>query len=252
VDVRVLHYGAAIVHVSGAVFDPGTVEVNREPLDLQAGSLQSLTQIPGDAPRRRLTDAIRAAGGITPIADLQEVTLIRDGREQTFNLTGIFDGTPYPNPFLLDGDRAIVPEDRFRNEWVRPSIVTPPDVTVFLSSTTIPSSTNSSANDNGTLVFPYGTHFSQALGPANCLGGTQVSNAKRRAVLVRTDRLTGQVFTLDRRVEDIARDSDASAENPFLMAGDLVACYDSTVTNVREFFRTLGDIILPFGLFWNR
>ncbi|MEM6448065.1 MAG: polysaccharide export protein, partial [Cyanobacteria bacterium P01_D01_bin.123] len=158
---------------------------------------------------------------------------------------------PYPNPFILDGDRIVVPEDAFNNEWVRPSIITPPDVTVFLSSTTIPSSTNSSANDNGTLVFPYGTHFSQALGPANCLGGTQVSNARRHAVLVRTDRLTGQVYTLDRRVEDIARDSDASVENPFLMAGDLVACYDSTVTNIREFFRTLGDIILPFSLFWD-
>ena len=123
---------------------------------------------------------------------------------------------------------------------------------IFISSLTVPASSNSQANGQGVVELAYGAHFSQALGPANCLGGTSITNSRRSAVLVRTDRKTGEVFALDRRVEDLARDPDDAAENLFLMPGDLVACYDSAVTNVADVLRIIGQAILPIDLFWGR
>ncbi|MEL7084938.1 MAG: polysaccharide biosynthesis/export family protein [Cyanobacteria bacterium J06597_1] len=251
-SVRVLNYGPATVHISGAVFDPGTAIVNQPPLEVLTGGQDSIAQIPGDAPRRLLTDAIRAAGGITPVADLSDVRLIRGSHTQTVDLRGVFDGTPFENPFVFEGDRIVVPEQEFVADYVRPSPLTPPTVQVFISATTVPATTNSQANGEGVLEFPYGSHFSQALGPANCLGGTSATNSRRSAVLVRTNRHTGEVFALDRRVEHLARDSHAADENPFLMPGDLVACYDSAVTNFSDVLRIVGQVILPIGLFWSR
>ena len=252
VSVRVLNYGPATVHISGAVFDPGTALVNQPPLEVLTGGQDSIAQIPGDAPRRLLTDAIRAAGGITPVADLSDVRIIRGDRTHTVDLRGVFDGTPFENPFVFDGDRIVVPKREFVADYVRPSALTPPTVQVFISATTVPANTNSQANGEGVLEFPYGSHFSQALGPANCLGGTSITNSRRSALLVRTDRQTGEVFALDRRVERLARDSQAADENPFLMPGDLVACYDSAVTNVSDVLRIVGQVIFPIGLFWGR
>lgn len=251
-SVRVLNYGPATVHISGAVFDPGTAIVNQPPLEVLTGGQDSIAQIPGDAPRRLLTDAIRAAGGITPVADLSDVQLIHGSHTQTVDLRGVFDGTPFENPFVFEGDRIVVPEQDFEADYVRPSPLTPPTVQVFISATTVPATTNSQANGEGVLEFPYGSHFSQALGPANCLGGTSATNSRRSAVLVRTNRHTGEVFALDRRVEHLARDSHAADENPFLMPGDLVACYDSAVTNFSDVLRIVGQVILPIGLFWSR
>ena len=158
---------------------------------------------------------------------------------------------PFENPFVLDGDRIVVPKQEFEADYVRPSPLTPPTVQIFLSSTTVPATSNSQANSEGMLEFPYGSHFSQALGPANCLGGASITNSRRSAVLIRTNRKTGQVFALDRRVEDLARGSEANDENPFLMPGDLVACYDSAVTNLSDVLRIIGQAVFPIGLFWD-
>ncbi|MGK7906393.1 MAG: polysaccharide biosynthesis/export family protein [Synechococcus sp.] len=249
-SVQILNYGSAIVHISGAVFDPGTTQVNQLPLELLAGGQGSAASIPGDAPRRLLTDAIRAAGGITPVADLSRVQLERNHRTETFDLRGVFEGSAFENPLILSGDRIVVPRQEFEADYARPSVLTPPTIQVFLSSTTVPATSNSQANEQGIIELPYGAHFSQVLGPANCLGGTSATNARRSAVLIRTERKTGQVFALDRKVEDLVRDSEANDENPFLMPGDLVACYDSAVTNFRDVFRIVGETILPIGVFW--
>jgi polysaccharide export outer membrane protein len=250
VEIRILHYGPIEVQVTGAVFDPGAVTVNQQPLELDAGSLQSLTQLPGDSPRRRLTDALRAAGGITPVADLTQVQVMANSPAKTYDLSGIFTGAPYENPFLPANTQIRVPKGAFQADQVRPSIITPPDLQVFISSLTIPAESNSSASvETGSKNFGYGTRFSQAMGPANCLGGTKSTNSNRIALLSRTDRKTGRVYVLERRVENLDRNSNNDEENPFLMPGDLVACYDSDTTSLRDFFRTLGDIILPFSLF---
>ncbi|MGL6343765.1 MAG: polysaccharide biosynthesis/export family protein, partial [Waterburya sp.] len=82
----------------------------------------------------------------------------------------------------------------------------------------------------------------------NCAGGTEVTNAHRHAVLVRVNRLTGETTHVDRSVEDLLRDSHNDKDNPFLMPKDGVACYDSTVTNIRDIFKTLSDILNPFNL----
>ena len=84
----------------------------------------------------------------------------------------------------------------------------------------------------------------------NCAGGTDITNAKRRAILVRTNRLTGETTYLERGVEELIRDSHNNDDNPFLMPRDGVACYDSLVTNTHDIFKIIGDIINPFkGLF---
>ena len=250
VNVQILNYGPAIVHISGAVFDPGTTQVNQLPLEVLAGGQGSAASIPGDTPRRLLTDAIRAAGGVTPIADLSRVQVERSNRTETFDLRGVFEGSAFENPLILSGDRIVVPRQDFVADYARPSVLTPPTIQVFLSSATVPATSNSQANEQGIVELPYGAHFSQVLGPANCLGGTSITNSRRSAVLIRTERKTGQVFALDRKVEDLVRNSEANDENPFLMPGDLVACYDSAVTNFRDVFRIVGETILPIGVFW--
>ena len=69
------------------------------------------------------------------------------------------------------------------------------------------------------------------------------------AVLVRTDRQTGETEVFDRGIEQLIRDSTDDTNNPFLMPEDGVGCYDSTVTEARDVVRTITDIILtPFNL----
>jgi polysaccharide export outer membrane protein len=248
VSVKVLEWASVEVTVAGATFEPGRVSLNKHSSD--ANSAEKPVQISGDyPPERYLTSAIRAAGGVLPSADLKTVRLIRGDRESTIDLSGVFTGSPVNDIPLIAGDRIIVPKaERNNNNLVRPSQITPPGVRVFLSNLTIPAPSNSaSAIGQDSTSFPYGSRFSQAVISANCAGGTQATNAKRRAVLVHTDRFTGQTKYVDRPIEDLLRKSTDDTVNPFLMPNDGVACYDSKVTNLRDVARTLGEVFSPFS-----
>jgi len=249
VSVSILQYAPVQVNVAGATFQPGRVSINNRTAEER--NLQ-LNQSSGDNPPDRfLTAAIRSAGGITPLANIREVRLVRNGQERVIDLRGVFSGEAVDDIPLIAGDSIIVPElPQQDNSLVRPSQISPPGIRIFLSNLTVPASNNASAaikNDGST--FAYGARLSQAVVSANCVGGTGSTTAARRAVLVRTNRQTGETKSFDRSIEDLIRNSTDDTTNPFLMPEDGVGCYDSTVTEARDIVRTITDIILtPFNL----
>ncbi len=250
--VEITDWSEIQVSVTGEVFQAGRVLINeKRESDSIAISPETL-QITGRYPfRRYLTNAIRAAGGVLPTANVRKIRLIRQGKAQIIDLSGVFTGEPITDIPLIAGDRIIVPGTHFQAELVRPSQITPPGMKVFVSNLTVPASSNATSaitNREEGIVFPYGSRFSQAVIATNCVGGTRTTNAHRHAVLVRTNRITGKTTYLDRPVEDLIRDSQNEAENPLLMPRDGVACYDSRVTNTRDIFKTLIEIFAPIGI----
>ncbi len=248
ITVLPLALAPVAVNVSGETFQTGRVLINNRSAEVRA---QQLTQSSGDyAPDRFLTSALRSAGGVMPNADVTKISIIRQNKKLTVDLSGIFTGEPVEDVPLIAGDMIIVPKrDTIDPRIVRPSQITPPGITVFLSNLTVPASSNSSsAIGKDASGFPYGSRFSQAVFAANCVGGTAPTNAPRRAVLVRTDRLSGETVAIDRSVEDLIRNSQDQIANPFLMPQDSVACYDSTVTEVRGVLDFVGDILNPIKL----
>ena len=252
-SVQVLEWAPIQISVMGAVVQPGRVEINEPFYPEQPAISPEARQITGSyASRRYLTSAIKATGGILPTANVQKIILQRNGQEQEIDLSGAFTGEPINDVSLIAGDRIIVPAaTSLQPELMRPSLITPPGIKIFVSNLTVPANSNSTAavdNREEGIPFPYGARFSQAVIATNCVGGTKATNANRSAVLVRVNRLTGETTYLDRSVEDILRHSQNDRDNPFLMSGDGVVCYDSSVTNTRDVFRTIGDILNPFSL----
>ena len=248
-NVSILQWAAVQVHVSGAVFQSGRISINNR--SAEERNLQQNQSSGDNPPERFLTAALRGAGGITPLANVKEVMVIRNNFVQIVDLSGVFSGEEVDDVPLIAGDRVVVPIlAKQQNNLVRPSQITPPGIRVFLSNLTIPAPSNAtSAIKSDGSSFPYGARFSQAVISANCLGGTFPTNAQRRAVLVRTDRQTGETEVFDRGIEQLIRDSTDDTNNPFLMPEDGVGCYDSTVTEARDVVRTITDIILtPFNL----
>ncbi|MCC0179233.1 polysaccharide export protein [Waterburya agarophytonicola K14] len=253
--IQVIEWSPITVQVAGELFQPGAMQINLPYYPEESAVSPDANQITGEFPYRRyLTDALEAAGGVLPTANVKEIRLIRNGNEQIFDLSGALTGEPFENVPLISGDRIIVPAaERFQAELVRPSAITRPGIKVFVSNLTVPATSNATSaigNTEEGITFPYGARFSQAVIATNCAGGTKSVNADRKAVLVRVDRLTGETNHLERGVEDLLRDSHNNDDNPLLMPRDGVACYDSKVTNIRDIFQTLGDIINPLnGLF---
>ncbi len=247
VSVSIVQWGVAEVDVSGSVFQPGPVTLNA-----RSAPEQSLAKdrVSGDLPgERTLVAALRSAGGITPLANLQKVTLVRQKQTYTVDLSGIFLGQPVSNIPLIRGDRVIVPTTGvWQNALVRPSPITLPALQIRISNLTVPATSNASASvSRDAITFPYGARFSQAVVSGNCVGGTQTTNANRFAILVRTDRLMGSTKVYESSIEDLLRDGNDDI-NPFLMPDDGVACYDSTVTNIRDIFKGFVDVLSPLNL----
>jgi polysaccharide export outer membrane protein len=240
------------VYVSGSTFQPGRVLINEW---TDAEQTQSPVQQAGQGSQERtLTAAIRQAGGVLPSADVSGVELVRSGHRRTIDLTGVFTGEPVEDIPLIAGDQVVVPDKgKITPMIVRPSQITPVGVKIFISNLTVPASGNAiAAIGRDATSFPYGTRFSQAIVSANCAGGTTLTNASRRAVLVRTDGLTGKTTTVDKGVEELLRRSTNNRNNPYLMPNDAVACYDSSVVNVRDIIGILSEIIFPGAELYNR
>lgn len=250
VAVEVMEWAPVQVSVVGETFEPGRVLINQRPPE----ELAQLNQVSGDYPPGRfLTTAIRAAGGVLPNADIKHIQLVRGEEKSTIDLSGVLTGETTQDLPLIAGDQIVVPDaGRFQNELVRPSQITIEGVRVFLSNLTEPASSNSSAAiGRDATSFVYGSRLSQAVIAANCAGGTRSTNAKRHALLVRTERMGGQTHATDRSIEDLLRDPNDDASNPLLMPDDGVACYDSTVTNIRGVAQILADVFSPFSLLLN-
>ncbi|WP_040297249.1 polysaccharide export protein [Alcanivorax hongdengensis] len=85
VDVTVAAFRSQRVYVTGAVNQPGAYPVTNVPL--------------------RLLDAVNAAGGLNELADWQDVTLSRGGKEYHLSLRAVYQqGNPAYNVLLRPGD----------------------------------------------------------------------------------------------------------------------------------------------------
>ena len=254
-SVSVVSWAPIQVTVAGETFRPGRVLLSAatEGEQRQEGrSSLSTEAVSGEvvsgsyAPERYLSAAIRSTGGLKPTADLQHIRLLRGKQETTFDLSGVLTGKMVPDVPLIAGDEVTVPALSYhQTNLVRPSQLTPTEITVFLSNLTVPTAPNMSKGGQVVSLL-YGTRLSQAAIAAGCAGGTRRTNARRRAVLVQTDRETGKTTVTERSIEQLLKRSDNDTENPFVMPQDGVVCYDSTVTNLASIFRLITDIASPF------
>ena len=188
--------------------------------------------------------ALRAAGGVRPDADLSAVELHRQGRVYRMDLRGVFDGTDPTDIMMLTGDRIVVKSRQcFQDDLMRPSPISPPGVSMFLSNLTQPATGNAvSAIGRDVREMPYGTRFMQAVVNSNCMGGAKTSNANRSAVLFSRNPVTGVSVVIERDIEDLLRRGDRDDYDPYVLPGDSLACYDSSVTGVAEIGRVLGIV----------
>lgn len=252
VSVSVLQWAPVEVFVSGATFAPGRVLINEWS---DAEQTQAPVQQSGQAPFKRfLSVAIRQAGGLLPTADISAVQLIRGTQRSVINLSGVLTGEPFKDVPLIAGDRVVVQDTGILNPLIiRPSQITPVGVKIYISNLTVPASSNAtSAIGRDATSFSYGSRFSHAVISGNCAGGTVLTNAYRRAVLVRADPTTGKTTTIDKGVEELLRRSSSNESNPYLMPNDAVACYDSAVVNFRNVVGILTELINPAVLLYNR
>ena len=248
VTIHVLNWSSIEVSVAGAVFQPGTVLINKKPTGIQ--NSEHLEAFGDYSTTRLLSEAIRAASGIRPDAKLDQIILLRKGWQVQIDMTGMLSGnlvTDYP---LVAGDRVIVPSTGcFQEQLVRPSLITPKGFRVFMSNLIDSAGDNSSAAvGRYSTSLPYGTRLLQAAVSANCVGGKDWTNAPRRVVLASRNPITGDTQVIERSVEELMTMPNKGNINPYLMPNDAVACYDSDITNYRDIAKTVVDLILPFKL----
>ncbi|MGP6085895.1 polysaccharide biosynthesis/export family protein [Antarctobacter jejuensis] len=242
ISVRVADFSSVNIAVSGAVFEPHSVEIGPNPgaqIDtMRQAALGSSTE------SRNLSGALRAVGGVRPDADLSAVTLHRGGHSYRIDMRGVFRGKHAVDVMLIAGDEIEVPSRLcFQDDLMRPSPVSPPGVSLFLSNLTQPATGNApSAVGRDVREVPYGTRFMQAVVDTNCVGGARASSAHRSALLFTRDPMTGVSIVIERRIEDQLRRADRDDYDPYLLPGDSIACYDSSVTNVVEVARVLGAV----------
>lgn len=246
VSLRVLDRGAARVVVTGAVFQPGLVTINdRMPTEIDTMREAAV----GDhALGRTLSIALSHAAGVRPDADLAHIAVEHDGARRVVDLSGVLTGEATEDPMLAEGDRVMVPSLHcFQAALARPTPITPPGVKIFVSNLTTPATNNAGAAvGQDSTSHAYGTRMLQALVAANCVGGTKMTNADRSAVLITSNPETGESEVLERRIEALVRRPDRDAYNPVLMPGDALACYDSTVQNLRDVLASIGNAAAGF------
>jgi polysaccharide export outer membrane protein len=248
VNVKVLHLAAIEIPVTGAVFQPGRVLINNQSV---IEKMDQRVNASGDYSNKRLlSEALRAASGIRPDAKLDQIILIRQGWQIEIDLTGILTGLPVKDYPLIAGDQVIVPSTGcFQSHLVRPSQITPKGFRVFMSNLIDSTLGNSSANVTSySTNLPYGTKLLQAAVSANCVGGKKWTNAPRKVMLASINPMTNQTQVIERSIEQLVREANRDDINPYVMPNDAIACYDSSVTNLRDVARTFLDVITPFTL----
>lgn len=248
VTIHVLNWSSISVSVAGAVFNPGTVLINRKPTGIQ--NSEHLEAYGDYSTTRLLSEAIRAASGIRPDAKLDQIILLRKGWQVQIDMTGMLSGDLVKDYPLVAGDRVIVPSTGcFQEQLVRPSQITPKGFRVFMSNLIDSAGDNSSAAvGRYSTNLPYGTRLLQAAVSANCVGGKDWTNAPRRVVLASKNPITGQTQVIERSVEQLLTMPSEGNINPYLMPNDAIACYDSDITNFRDIAKTVVDFVLPFKL----
>jgi protein involved in polysaccharide export with SLBB domain len=248
VSVRAADFASVTVGVSGAVFEPRAVEIGGTSGDMMDTRRQGALGASTEA--RNLSAALRAAGGVRPDADISAVQVRRGGQVYRLDMRGVFEGRNAVDIMLLTGDEVMVPSRQcFQDDLMRPSPISPPGVSLFLSNLTEPANNNaSSAVGQSVREVPYGTRYLQAVVDANCVGGPRSTSADRSAVLFTRNPVTEVSAVIERDIEDLVRRKDRDDYDPYLLPGDALACYDSTITNIAEIARVLGIIGIAAAL----
>lgn len=248
ISVTPLRWAPINVTVSGAVFQSGLQFINRKS-DTELKD-DSSNHTGDQASERSIAAALRASGGIRPDADLKNIIVTRGPHTISLDFSGVLNGSPVPHLTLMANDHIHVPEKAtFNDELARPSQVTAPGIRVFISNLTQPASSNSqSAVDTEATRFPYGTRLLTGAVGGNCVGGAQMTNASRHLLLITKNPMTQEIDVVERSIDNLIAHSWQSKMNPILLPGDSIACYDSTVTNIREIARTITEVILPVTL----
>ena len=246
-SVRPVQYAPINVTVAGAVFTPGRHAINSIK---DSDKLDRAMNKFGDSPMERFVGAaLRAAGGVRPDADLSTVKVMRNGRTFTLDWRGAITGTPVDDMPLIEGDHVEVGESGcFQSALVRQSQITLGGIRIFTSNLTAPALNNAASNGQGANFagnVPYGTRLLQGLVQANCVGGTLGTNAARYGVLISRNPKSRETEVVQRSIEDLVRSPDRDMINPYLMPDDAIACYDSTVTEVKDVMTTLQTILNP-------
>ena len=239
-SVLVMDYAAARVAVSGAVFDPQAMDIGGVPGD-EVDSLRQAA-LGASTEARNLSVALRAAGGVRPDADLSAVRITRDGTQYTLDLRGIITGHDAGDVMLITGDEVFVPSRQcFQDDLMVPSPISPPGVSLYLSNLTQPATANAQSAIGQTVrEVPYGSRYMQAVVDSNCVGGARATSASRSAALFSRNPMTDVSVVMERSVEEMRARGDRDDYDPYLLPGDAIACYDSTVTNISEVARVLG------------
>lgn len=240
VSVRLRDFAAVRVAVSGAVFEPRSVTIGGTQGDRIDQGRQSALGATSEA--RMLSNALRAAGGVRPDADLSAVELHRGGSRYRLDMRGAITGDTFEDVTLLAGDRVIVrSRGCFQSDLMVPGPISPPGISLFLSNLTQPATGNApSAIGRNAREVPYGTRMMQAVVGTNCVGGARATSAHRSAALFSRNPITGDSVVIERRIEDMRARRDRDQYDPWLLPGDSIACYDSDVTNLGELGRLLG------------
>lgn len=253
VSVQVLDYSPVQVSVTGDVFEPGRLLVAGDEETPEADG--EAINISGDYPvERYLTSTLLAAGGVQPTADISQVQILRGTQSTVVDLSGILTGDVVEDIPLIAGDQVIVPSKGvFQKSLVRPTQITPQTVELYVSNITEPGGNSlESSDDINTASFEYGTNLVQALVASECIGGSRSTNADRRALLIQTDTISGELNTDEYSVQTlISQATESPDETPLLMPNDAIACYDSSIVNTRNLFDTIGDFLRPINLLRN-
>lgn len=242
ISVRIADFASVSVGVSGAVFEAHTIEIG----GVSGNHLDTQRQraIGASTESRNLSAALRAAGGVRPDADLSAIELHRAGRVYKMDLRRVFDGEKPADVMMLTGDKLVVKSRQcFQSNLMRPSPINPPGVSLFLSNLTQPATGNAeSAIAREVREVPYGTRYIQAVVDSNCVGGVKATNANRTAVLFSRNPMTQVSVVIERNIEDLLRRADRDDYDPYLLPGDAIACYDSSVTNLADVARVVGIV----------
>ena len=107
-------------------------------------------------------------------------------------MSGVFEGQNAVDTMLLTGDSVSGPSRGcFREDLMRPSPISPPGVSLFLSNLTQPAACNApSAVGREVREVLCGTRYMQAVIDTNCVGGARATSADRSAVLFSRNPIT--------------------------------------------------------------
>jgi hypothetical protein len=239
VSVLLADYAQADAFVSGAVFEPRQVFVGGA--NAQTRDVERQRALGAATLSRTLSSALRNAGGVRPDADLAKVQVIRGGRKTVYDIRNAVRGEAFPDPVLISGDRIVVPSRECFQDWLMvPSSITAPGVKVFMSNLSETALANAPAAVPDAREMRYGTRYLQAVFGLNCVGGSKLTNANRRAVLFSRNPMTGESIVIDRSIEDLLRRADRDEFNPYILPEDALACYDSKAISLKNLAGALG------------